>query len=100
MLLVEDSRVLLQARCHCTSGVGVCGRMWSGQHILSLLTVYIAMLLCKISYTLRSCVLYLVWLLFGDSIPICLHFLNVFLRLISGSVVVVVFGGGGCTVSY
>ena len=24
MLLVEDS-VLLQARCHCTSGVGVCG---------------------------------------------------------------------------
>ena len=24
--------MLLQARCHCTSGVGVCGRMWSGQY--------------------------------------------------------------------
>ena len=42
MLLVEDSIVLLQARCHCTSGVGVCGRMWNGQHILSLPTVYVA----------------------------------------------------------
>ena len=41
MLLVEDSSVLLQARCHhCTSGVGVCGRI-SGLgsiYILSLLT--------------------------------------------------------------
>ena len=42
MLLVEDSSVLLQARCHCTSGVGVCGRMWSGQHVFSLPTVYAA----------------------------------------------------------
>ena len=42
MLLFEDSSVLLQARCHCTSGVGVCGRMWSGQYILSLPTVYAA----------------------------------------------------------
>ena len=24
MLLVEDSSVLLQVRCHCTSGVGWC----------------------------------------------------------------------------
>ena len=38
MLLVEDSycSVLLQERCHCTSGVVVCGRMCSGQYILSL----------------------------------------------------------------
>ena len=40
MLLVEYSSVLLQARCHCTSGVGVCGRIWSG--ILSLPIVYAA----------------------------------------------------------
>ena len=32
MLLVEDNSVLLQVRCHYTSGVGVCGRMCSGQH--------------------------------------------------------------------
>ena len=31
ILLVEGS-VLLKARCHCTSGVGMCGRMWSGQY--------------------------------------------------------------------
>ena len=36
MLLVEDSSVLLEVRCHCISGVGVCGRMWIGQNILSL----------------------------------------------------------------
>ena len=42
MLLVEDSSLLLQVRCHCTSGVGVCGRMWRGQYILSLPTVYAA----------------------------------------------------------
>ena len=36
------SSMLLQARCHCTSGVGVCGRMWSGQYILNLPTVYAA----------------------------------------------------------
>ena len=44
MLLVKDSSVLLQVRCHCTSQVGwcVCGRMWSGQYILSLPTVYAA----------------------------------------------------------
>ena len=34
MLLVANSSMLLQARCHCTSGVGVCGRMWSGQYII------------------------------------------------------------------
>ena len=51
MLLVEDSSVLLQARCHCTSGVGVCGRMCSEQYILSLPTVYAAVfdeLLCEV----------------------------------------------------
>ena len=32
VLLVEDNSVLLQARCHCRCGVGVCGRMCSGQH--------------------------------------------------------------------
>ena len=32
MLLIKDSGVLLQVRCHCTSGVGVCGKMLSGQH--------------------------------------------------------------------
>ena len=42
MLLVEDSSVLLQARCHRTIGVGVCGRMWSRQNILSLPTAYAA----------------------------------------------------------
>ena len=43
MLLVEDSSVLLQVGCHCTSGlVGVCGRMWSGHYLLSLTTVYAA----------------------------------------------------------
>ena len=41
MLLVEDSSVLLQARCHSTSVIGVCGRMWNGQYILSLPTVYV-----------------------------------------------------------
>ena len=46
MLLVDDSSVLLQARCHCTSGIGVCGRMWIQ-----------CMLLC-ISYSVRSCVVY------------------------------------------
>ena len=35
-------------RCHCTSGVGVCGRMWIGQYILSLPKY---MLLCMISYS-------------------------------------------------
>ena len=52
MLLVEDSSVLLQARCHCTSGVGVCKRMWIGQYILSLPTVYAAVydeLLCEVT---------------------------------------------------
>ena len=34
LLVVEDISVLLQAKCHCTSGVGVCGRMWSGQYIM------------------------------------------------------------------
>ena len=29
-------------RCHCTSAVGVCGRMWIGQYILSLPTVHAA----------------------------------------------------------
>ena len=48
MLLVEDSNVLLQARCCCTSGVGVCGRMCSGQYILSLPTVHAAALLCEV----------------------------------------------------
>ena len=49
MLFVEDTR------CHCTSGVDVCGRMWSGQYIL----VYLqCVLLCKISYGVRSCVAY------------------------------------------
>ena len=38
------SSVLLQARCHCASGVGVCGRMWSGKYTLSLPTVYAAKL--------------------------------------------------------
>ena len=56
MLLVEDSSVLLQVRCHCTSGVGVCGRMWSGQYILSLVGLQ-CMLLCMIRYSVRSCVL-------------------------------------------
>ena len=42
LLLVKDSSVLLQARCCCTGGVGVCGRMWSGQYTLSLPTVYAA----------------------------------------------------------
>ena len=65
MLLVKDSRVLLQVRCHCTSGAhlyndispvttpyqptpvplglaGVSGRMWSEHYILSLTTVYAA----------------------------------------------------------
>ena len=42
MQLVKDSSVLLQVRCHCTSRVGVCGRMWSGHYILSLPTVYAA----------------------------------------------------------
>ena len=42
MLLVEDSSVLLQVRCHCTSGVGMCWRMWVGQIILSLPTVHAA----------------------------------------------------------
>ena len=49
MLLVEDNSVWVQARCHCTSGVGVCGKMCSGQYILSLPTVYAAVyeeLLC------------------------------------------------------
>ena len=34
MLLVKDSSVLLQVRCHCTSGVGwcVCGRTLSQCH--------------------------------------------------------------------
>ena len=40
LLLVEDGSVLLQARCCCTSRVGMCGRMWSGQCILHLPTVY------------------------------------------------------------
>ena len=39
MLLLEDS-VLLQAKYCCISGVDVCGRMWRGQYILSLPTVY------------------------------------------------------------
>ena len=52
MLLVEDSSVLLKARCHCTSGVGMCGRMWSGQYILSL---YLQCMLLCISYNVRSC---------------------------------------------
>ena len=42
MLLVEDNSVLSQARCHCTNGVGVCGRMCSGQHtyIASTYSIY------------------------------------------------------------
>ena len=37
MLLVKENNVLLvQVRCHCINGVGVCGRMWSGWYILSL----------------------------------------------------------------
>ena len=40
MLFVEDSIVLSQARCRCTSGVGVCGRMWSGQYISTYDAVY------------------------------------------------------------
>ena len=39
MLLVQDSSVLLQARCHYTSGVGVCGRI-SGPYIESTYSVY------------------------------------------------------------
>ena len=53
LLLVKDSSVLLQARCCCTGGVGVCGRMWSGQYYLQ------CMLLCMISYSVSSCVLYM-----------------------------------------
>ena len=52
MLLVEDSSVLLYARCRCTSGVGVYGRMRSGQYIMSLPTVYAAVydkLLCEVT---------------------------------------------------
>ena len=33
LLVVEDGSVLLQAKCHCTSGAGVCGSMWIGQYI-------------------------------------------------------------------
>ena len=59
MPLVEDNSVLLQARWHCTSGVGVCGRMCSGQYTL-LYQVYLQyMLLCMTGYCARSCVLYM-----------------------------------------
>ena len=59
MLLVEDSSVLLQPRCRCTIGVGVCGRMWNGQYMY-ILSVYLqCMLLCMISYSVRSCVSYM-----------------------------------------
>ena len=51
MLLDEDSSVLLLMRCYCISGVGVCGRMWIGQNILSLY-------MCMISYSVSSCVVH------------------------------------------
>ena len=42
LLVVEDSSVLLQAKCRCASGAGVCGKMWIGQYIMSLPTVHAA----------------------------------------------------------
>ena len=54
------------------------------------------MLLCKISYTVKSCVLYLVWLLFGDSIPICLFSKKkLFCDLFQDQLLLFFFGGGG-----
>ena len=56
MLLVEDSSVLIVTGEIVQVGlVGVCGRMWSGQYILSLPSVYC----CVICYRVRSCVLYI-----------------------------------------
>ena len=54
MLLVEDSSVLLQARCHCTIGVGV-WKMWSG----NIYQVYLLFMILKLYYSVRSCVLYM-----------------------------------------
>ena len=35
-----DSSMLLQERCHCTSRVHVCGRMWNGQYICGVGSIY------------------------------------------------------------
>ena len=55
MLLVEDSSVLLQVRCHCTSGVG--WSVWKdvewAVYISPLPTVYAAV------YDMLECVLYM-----------------------------------------
>ena len=32
LLVVEDSSVLLKAKCRCASGAGVCGKMWIGHY--------------------------------------------------------------------
>ena len=50
------SSMLLQARCHCISGVGVSGRMWSGRyiHILNLPTMYAAVY--AMSHSVKPCI--------------------------------------------
>ena len=57
MLLVEDSSVLLQVRCYCTSGVGWC--VWKDVESAVYIESTWCMLLCMIRYSVRSCVLYI-----------------------------------------
>ena len=57
MLLVEDSI----SKCvitDCTSGVGVCGSMWSGKYNYIESTYNGTMLLCGISYSVRLCIVH------------------------------------------